>query len=434
MLKLIQIEEREKVSIKGMVMSYQATERLDRKGGISMRRRKDSFRWGLLFLFVLMGILFLSGCGLQEKQEASVRNSATGQEKKKTVSTEKQGEGAKDPQGNASATGKASGQNEEETGYTGKLTFSFAGDCTLASDDKQPSSVNFESVYEREGKGYFFRKVKDIFEADDLTVVNFEGTLTDATDKLPKKWNFKADPSFANILVLGKVDAVTLANNHSMDYQKEGLVDTQNALKHYDIAYAHDEKVAILKRKGIKIALVSLTTLLTSVHNGADMEGQIDRAMAKAKQKHADIILCCFHWGSEGAYQASGRQVQLAHYAIDKGADMVIGTHPHVLEGIGRYDGSYIAYSLGNFCFGGNTNPSDKDTMILQATFSFEDGALQKGETLKVIPCSISGKNASNDYQPHVLTGEKGQEVLDKVEALSHSYGIIIGKHGTVKK
>ena len=109
----------------------------------------------------------------------------------------------------------------------------------------------------------------------------------------------------------------------------------------------------------------------------------------------------------------------LAHLAIDQGADLVVGHHPHVLQGIEKYQGKNIVYSLGNFCFGGNKNPSDKDTMIFQQTFTVENGKLAEDDVTNIIPCSLSSESGYNNYQPMVLEGSEKERVLQKIEDFS---------------
>ena len=98
-----------------------------------------------------------------------------------------------------------------------------------------------------------------------------------------------------------------------------------------------------------------------------------------------------------------------------------------------RYKGRYIVYSLGNFCFGGNTNPGDKDTMIFQQTFSVKDGAVEKNKDVKVIPCSISSKSYTNDFQPRTLTGSEKARVIKKMNGLSRGRGVQLRASGKAK-
>ena len=115
-------------------------------------------------------------------------------------------------------------------------------------------------------------------------------------------------------------------------------------------------------------------------------------------------------------------QVNLAHSAIDNGADLVLGHHPHVLEGIEVYNGKNIVYSLGNFCFGGNSNPSDKDTMIFQQTFTVQNGELVEDNVTNIIPCSISSDSSYNNYQPTPLEGDEADRVKGRIEEYSSGF------------
>ncbi|MFC4781439.1 CapA family protein [Eubacterium multiforme] len=108
----------------------------------------------------------------------------------------------------------------------------------------------------------------------------------------------------------------------------------------------------------------------------------------------------------------------LAHYAIDCGATMVLGSHPHVIQSLEDYNGKLIVYSLGNFCFGGNPNPSDKRTFILKSKLIFNGDSLSNIE-FKVLPASISSVSHKNDYVPTLLNGEKEKQVLKFMNSLS---------------
>ena len=136
------------------------------------------------------------------------------------------------------------------------------------------------------------------------------------------------------------------------------------------------------------------------------------------------MIACC-HWGIEGDHYPNDYQQKLAHQIIDWGADVLIGTHPHVLQGVELYKGKLICYSLGNFCFGGNRNPSDKDTAVFRQTFTFEDGVLQKGISADMIPYSISSTTQRNDFRPTPAEGERKKDIIGKLNDYSKSYSNI---------
>ncbi|MDD7402978.1 MAG: CapA family protein [Butyribacter sp.] len=314
---------------------------------------------------------------------------------------------------------------------TVSITISAAGDCTFGTDKSSPASVNFYSVYNRKkNDSYFFKNVKKYFEKDDLTLVNFEGTLTDSNSRADKRFAFKGAPSYVNILKKASIEAVAFANNHCRDYGEKSYADTIATFKKSDITFSSYDKVAIYKVKGKKIGMISVNGL-----EGLDYcKGLIKRGMKKLRKKNADLFIVSMHAGIEHTKTLNATQTALAHYAVDKGANLVLGHHPHTLQGIEKYKDSYIVYSLANFCFGGNTNPSDKDTMIYQQTFTFENDTLKKDDAVRIIPCRISSTTAINNYQPTPLKGEEKKRIIQNINSYSRDFGIAFRKNGKIKK
>ncbi|MBQ6631355.1 MAG: CapA family protein [Romboutsia sp.] len=300
------------------------------------------------------------------------------------------------------------------------ITISFAGDVTMGNYKGSSYYGTFDNEFQnRNGNfDYFFENVKDIFINDDLSIVNLEGPLTTAQNAKVKKFAFKGDPSYVNILKSGNIEAVSIANNHSEDYFEEGIEDTKFILEQNDIKYFGLGEQSIIDTNGIKVGLLGYNgwTENYTEENLNNMKNDIE-----ALKKDADIVAVYFHWGVERSYTPNQIQKDFAHNAIDYGSDLVIGAHPHVLQGIEEYKGKYIAYSLGNFCFGGNKNPSDKDSMIYQQTFSFENNELIGIEVPNIIPCSISSTNSRNDYKPTILQGSESERVLNKIKSISES-------------
>ena len=295
-----------------------------------------------------------------------------------------------------------------------ELTISIVGDCTLGIDKAFPA-LKFDTYYNKNGAGYFFQNVKHIFESDDLTIANFEGTLTDLTTRADKKFAFRGPGEYANILTQGSVEAVTLANNHSSDYGAQSFVDTKVNLDAAGITHFGFDQIAIQNVKGIKVGLIGIYELggYTKAVN------QTKANIAKAKEAGADLIIVIFHWGEEYQTAPNSRQTTLARLAIDEGADLVCGHHPHILQGIETYKGKNIVYSLGNFCFGGNSNPADKDTMIFQQTFTFSKDGLKKDNVTNIIPCSLSSEKWKNNFQPTPAVDTEATRILDKIRERS---------------
>lgn len=295
---------------------------------------------------------------------------------------------------------------------TVSFTISAVGDCTFGTDENFAYEGSMPAKYDEVGDfNYFFENVKSVFEEDDLTIVNFEGTLTDSTIREDKQFAFKADKSYAEILTDGFVEAANLANNHSKDYGEQSYNDTMDALDEAGITNFGYDRVAIKKVKGIKVGLVGTYVLA----DGLGVKDSMEKNIQDLKDEGAQVIIASFHWGEEKAEYPNDVQVELAHAAIDAGADLVLGHHPHVLQGIEKYKGKNIVYSLGNFCFGGNMYPSDMDTMIFQQTFTLKGGKQQEDNVTNIIPCSISSVEDYNNYQPTPAAGEKETEILNKI-------------------
>ena len=295
------------------------------------------------------------------------------------------------------------------------LTVSVVGDCTLGTDENFDYDTSLNAYYENYGADYFFSNVKSIFSADDLTIANFEGTLTDSDEREDKEYAFKAPAEYTSILTAGSVEAVNTANNHSHDYGDQSYTDTIQALDNAGILNFGYDKTVVTEVKGIKIGLVGIYELKD--HLGR--EEQLKQNIAKVKADGAQITIVIFHWGNEKEEVPDSNQTTLAHLAIDEGADLVCGHHPHVLQGIEEYKGKNIVYSLGNFCFGGNQYPSDMDTMIFQQTFTVDQDGVKANNVTNIIPCSISSDSDYNNYQPTPATGDEATRIKAKIQERS---------------
>lgn len=328
--------------------------------------------------------------------------------------------------GNNDSGGKDSGQasdltiEEQEAEKEAEtepvsITISAAGDCTLGTDEYFDPSTSLNAYYDSNGPEYFFQNAKSIFDADDLTIVNMEGTLTEETARQDKTYAFKGPAEYAQILTSGGVEAANLANNHSHDYGDKSYTDTIETIEAAGIVSFGYDRTAVMDVNGIKVGLVGTYELA----DGMGCEDEMIANIKAVEEQGAQIVIVSFHWGLERENYPTENQVNLAHSAIDNGADLVLGHHPHVLEGIEVYNGKNIVYSLGNFCFGGNSNPSDKDTMIFQQTFTVENGELTADNVTNIIPCSVSSESGYNNYQPTPLEGDEAERVRGRIEEYS---------------
>lgn len=293
------------------------------------------------------------------------------------------------------------------------FTVTFAGDCTLGTDELFDPSTSFNTMYDAVGDpAYFFQNVKDLFSSDDLTIVNMEGTLTDSEDRVDKTFAFKGPAEYVQILTEGNVEAAAVANNHSRDYGDQSFTDTVNTLEDAGIRHFGYDDIAYFDIKGVKVALVGTYEL----DEGAGIKDSMVANIQRARSEGAQVVLVYIHWGIEREYVPNETQMMLGHAAIDAGADLVVGSHPHVIQGYEKYQDRYIVYSLGNFCFGGNSNPDDKDCMVFQQTFTVAGDSAERNDAIKVIPCSVSSVTGYNNYQPTPAEGEEADRILAKIQ------------------
>lgn len=309
---------------------------------------------------------------------------------------------------------------KEYTPTVQTVTMTAVGDCMLATDINADPNGSFKSVAEslNGDYSYFFKNVAPIFSEDDLTIVNFEGTLSNQGTRQDKQFAFRGKPEYVQILTSSSVEAANLANNHSADYSDVSLSDTIKYLNEAGISNFIGTNTAIRDVNGISVGLVGIDAL------DETEAAKLENVIGSVKSLGAQLVIVSIHWGEEKATAPNDTQTELAHKAIDAGADLVLGTHPHVLQGIEKYNGKYIAYSLGNFCFGGNNNPADKDTVIYRQTFTFVDGVMQEDDNMTLIPATISGHDEYNDYQPAIAEGDRKTQIENKLIEYSTPLGL----------
>ena len=415
-------------------MSLQSNKRSQTKS--SSARRKDIYKKSKYYqekrqklliatgigIFVLVFILILAGIRGCSNYMSSRQAAA-----KKTVSMN----ASEDNSQKASSDSQNTDSSNAAVSSPVSLTLSVVGDCTLGTDETFDYDTSLNAYYENYGADYFLQNVKDIFSTDDLTIANFEGTLTDSDEREDKTFAFKAPASYASILTGGSVEAVNTANNHSHDYGEQSFDDTLAALDDAGIVHFGYDETAVMDVKGIKVGLVGIYEL----YDHLEREQQLKDNIAKVKADGAQLIVVIFHWGNETETVPDSNQTTLGRIAIDEGADLVCGHHPHVLQGIETYKGRNIVYSLGNFCFGGNSSPSDMDTMIYQQTFTIDADGVKKDNVTNIIPCSISSAayDGYNNYQPTPAEGDEATRILGKINERSSWISTAEGSTFTAK-
>ena len=302
------------------------------------------------------------------------------------------------------------------------LTVSCTGDFTIGGDNRKRKSIFDTELKKHDGDiNFVMKNTRDIFLADDLTLVNFEGTLTD-TKYIPdsKKENqflFNITPGAVSVLPDNGVEAVSLENNHVMDHGEEAYDETKEALRNAGVVYSNSEEIGVFEAGGVEIAMLSYLCIDRYDKPVGGYDNLYDKVaddIRKVKEKYK-ILIVSFHWGNEKDYVPTSRQIKMGRLAVDSGADLVIGHHSHRINPIECYRGVYICYSLGNFCFAGNSKPSDMNSYIFQTRFRISKGGDISNTGFRIIPIRITSIEGRNDFIPTPVTKESKQKQIINV-------------------
>ncbi len=296
------------------------------------------------------------------------------------------------------------------------ITLSFTGDCTIGTDESYTGHT-FDKVYsDIDEPAYFFQGVSSVFNNDDYTFINLEGVFTNQTKKAKKEFRYRGPPEYCEVLKKGSIEGVTLANNHTLDYLQSGYNETVKTLNEWEIDFTNEDTYLIKEIKGAKIGFLG--------YKGWASENKSNQLLVKhvkeLREQGVSFIIANYHWGDMYSYKPNTQQKNMARFAVDNGVDLVIGHHPHVLQGIENYKGKNIVYSLGNFCYGGKMNPQDKDTIIFQQLITFDVTKNEiTGTECRIIPASISSRTDINNFQPIIAVEDEAERILKKYEDLS---------------
>ncbi len=296
------------------------------------------------------------------------------------------------------------------------LTMTFTGDFTIGKNAKSRTDIFDRELNEQGGDpGFCMQNVRDILAADDLTVINFEGTLTTST-VIPKakqgnSFLFSAPPSYVSILTENSIECASLENNHTMDFGEEGFADTRRTLEEAGVVASTTEQWGVINIKGVDVCILSYLCIDRydkPVGGYATLYEKVAADIGSAKAQYP-IVIVCFHWGVEKDYAPTSNQIRMGRAAVDAGADLVIGNHSHRIQPIECYNGVYICYSLGNFCFAGNHKPDDMTSILFQTRFRVKDGTVTN-EGFRIIPIRISSRKDYNNFIPTPLTDVTNQD------------------------
>lgn len=362
------------------------------------------FQFRKLYAFLLVLGILLAGCAEDTAETPPTTLEAT---RETTMATE-------------AATEPTTHPTETEP-VEERFLLTFVGDCTLGSNPTNAYAGYGFLKTVGEDYGYPFRNVSSYFENDEATFLNLEGPLTDEGNPVVKKHTFRGPTDYVNILTQNSVECVSIANNHTMDYGEIGYASTLRTLEEAGVPFAEqDSSVIVTTENGLTIGVYG------AVYYKLD-EVDMAEEIADLKAQGCDIIVYAPHWGVEGSYKPTQIQTDLGHAAIEAGAHIVWGSHPHVLQPVEEYNGGVIFYSMGNFSFGGNGYPKDYDTVLIQQEIIRDQAGLRLGETI-LIPCNVSSVADRNNYQPTPY--EPGSEEYGRV--LSKLEGTFTGSYGPI--
>ena len=390
-------------------------------------------------MLVSIGILAVIAIVLVVWVQLGSSNKATSTEKKETGQVDKKQEASakqdiqqEEKQKETQETGNGevpAGQEEQvqEPETQQDVTVVFSGDILLSSyvlNNYEKSGIN----------GILSEELQSEMQNADITMVNEEFPFSNrGTQAQDKQFTFRVDPGYVKILQEMGIDVVTVANNHALDYGTDALSDTFQTLDNAGIAYVgagdnleRASQPYVIKAGGKTFGFLAASRVIPEVSWNIDNRqpgmlctydsAELCNAIQKAKET-CDYVVVYVHWGIERENTPQDYQRQLGKTYIDAGADMVIGAHPHVLQGIEYYNGKPIVYSLGNYIF----NQEINSTVLLKTTITPENET-----TLQLIPAYASGAKTQK------MQGEDGAQLYQFMEEIS--YGVSMSKDGVVER
>ncbi len=302
-------------------------------------------------------------------------------------------------------------------GEKDKILLSFLGDmtigCNVYNHTKDRSIIHYVN---QNGYAYPFEKVHHVLSQDDLTIGNFEGVLHNSEKGINKKtYNFRAPTDFVNVLTKGSVEAVTLGNNHTSDYKKQGFESTINTFNDNGVEWfantEYSDKSYIYQKDGVKIGFVGVyISYFWKEHE------KVRATIQTLKDENVDVIIAVMHGGVEYDLRHDKWQERLALRLQECGVDIIVGHHPHRLQGYEVIENTPVFYSLGNFVFGGNFKLRSTYTAVLQFALSFDADNKYMGYQVNILPCRLSTDNVQNFYQPYFIAGKEAQDAIKEIQ------------------
>lgn len=295
-----------------------------------------------------------------------------------------------------------------------ELVLTLGGDAVLGTRESWwQKEESLPSYLAEKGMAYPFSGLMDIFAADDMTFVNLECVLKgdNAGEDKSKEYRFRGLPEYAQVLRESAIEQVNIANNHYIDYGIAGRDATRKALEEAGMPYSGFGYTYVWEQDGHRIGFAGCRE--TTYKNDHDI---IRRDVAELRRAGCDVIIYSCHWGTEYRANHNDMQESMAREAMLAGVDVIVGTHPHVVQGIGIAGNTVVLWSLGNLMFGGTHEMKTFDATLAQVRLRF-DGDRYVGCTVSYIPILTSSAAPDNDFHPVIAEGKDRERILEKIQA-----------------
>ena len=296
-----------------------------------------------------------------------------------------------------------------------ELVLTLGGDAVLGTREywwNDPDSL--PTYLNQYGMAYPFSGMQSLFAHDDMTFINLECALKDdgKGEQTGRLWRFRGLPSYTEALWQGSIEQVNIANNHHGDYGTAGEESTRQALIDAGMPFSGYGYTYVWEKNGHKIGFAGCRE--TTYKND---EFVIARDINRLREQGCDVIVYSCHWGTEYDDTHNDLQQEMAYRAVAAGADIVVGNHPHVVQGLTSVGGAVVFYSFGNLMFGGTHDLTTFDAMVAQVRLRFR-GKAYVGCEVDVIPILTSGRAAEgvNDFRPVLAEGEDWVRIWEKVQ------------------
>lgn len=294
------------------------------------------------------------------------------------------------------------------------VTITAGGDAVLGSEEKKRDlPYSFDSVLAARGYSWPFSGLSSIFSQDDITFVNLECVLKNSRTGFEEHlYNFRGLTVYTSVLTQGSVEIVNIANNHIYDYGDDGFDSTKTALRRASIAYSGYGETCVLEVRGHKIGFGGIRE--TKYKKSPK---RMDKDIQALRDAGTEVIIYACHFGTEYENTHNALQTEMAHRAVELGADIVIGHHPHVVQGVEIYRNVPIFYSLGNLMFGGTLALTEFDGCLVSLNLLFDDQTnAYQGADISLIPILTSSSAPANDFHPVPATGDDRTRILNRMQ------------------